>query len=148
MVLTPAALKGSGMLAKTVELANRHGWFLCRQFKNQANADTHSRTTAPEILAAFEGERLDCFVTSFGTDGTLKGVARVLRKARPLSARTSVSTIPQIFVGGTFVGGCTDLFDSYKAGRLQALLDEHHVAYDRSVRIDPYSFLPSWLHPR
>ncbi len=59
VVLTPAALKGSGMLAKAVELAETHGWFLCRQFENEANADMHSRTTAPEILEAFEGEKLD-----------------------------------------------------------------------------------------
>src|SRR5579872_2906164 len=83
VVLTPAALKGSGMLAKAVELAEAHGWFLCRQFENEANADAHSRTTAPEILQAFEGEQLDYFVTGFGTGGTLKGVARVLRKSRP-----------------------------------------------------------------
>src|SRR6202163_1912219 len=56
VVLTPAAQKGTGMLAKATELAAAHGWFLCRQFDNEANADAHSRTTAPEILAAFEGE--------------------------------------------------------------------------------------------
>jgi cysteine synthase len=83
VVLTPAALKGSGMLAKAVELAETHGWFLCRQFENEANADMHSRTTAPEILADFAGDRLDYFVTGYGTGGTLKGVARVLRKERP-----------------------------------------------------------------
>jgi cysteine synthase A len=83
VVLTPAAQKGSGMLAKAVELAETHGWFLCRQFENEANADMHSRTTAPEILADFEGERLDYFVTGYGTGGTLKGVARVLRAKRP-----------------------------------------------------------------
>src|SRR6187399_789252 len=83
VVLTPAALKGSGMLAKAVELAQAHGWFLCRQFENEANADFHSRTTAPEILSAFEGERLDWFVTGVGTGGTLKGVARVLKAQRP-----------------------------------------------------------------
>src|SRR5258705_1968501 len=83
VVLTPAALKGSGMLAKAVELAEAHGWFLTRQFENEANADMHSRTTAPEILADFEGDRLDSFVTGYGTGGTLKGVARVLRKERP-----------------------------------------------------------------
>jgi cysteine synthase A len=384
VVLTPAALKGSGMLAKAVELAQMHGWFLCRQFENEANADTHSRTTAQEILAAFEGERLDFFVTGFGTGGTLKGVARVLRKHRPetqvivcepdnsqllgsgipqsrnadrspagshpnfrphlmqgwspdfipkltedavalklidrivpvdgaqslklarelaqkegifvgisagatlagalqvceqaaagatvlcmlpdtgerylstplfseipvdmteeelaisrstpnyrfdvtatappavptsaappitaeaeafvtrtisdptrpvvmfalewcefcwsvrrmfakhaisyrsvdldsveyqkgnrgaeiraaLAARTSVNTIPQIFVGGEFIGGCTDVFDAHKDGRLDALLAKHHVEYDRNLRVDAYSFLPSWLHPR
>src|SRR3984893_14766552 len=381
VVLTPAALKGSGMLAKATELAEAHGWFLCRQFENEANADMHSRTTAREILGAFEGERLDYFVTGCGTGGTLKGVARVLREVRPqtslivcepdnsqllgsgisqsrkadgspagshpsfrphlmqgwspdfipkltedavalklidrivpvngrralelarelarkegifagisggatlaaalqvcdeappgatvlcmlpdtgerylstplfsditadmneeemaiarstpnygfdvapapqpgstpqpisqdaeefvsrlvgdreqpvvmfalewcvicwavrkmfarqgigyrsvdldsveyqkedrggkirtaLSARTSVSTIPQIFVGGEFVGGCTDVFDAYKAGRLQALLDKQGFSYERRVCVDPYSFLPSWLHPR
>lgn len=83
VILTPAALKGSGMLAKAVELAEKHGWFLCRQFENEANADAHSRTTAPEILAAFEGRRLDYWVTGFGTGGTLKGVSRVLAKERP-----------------------------------------------------------------
>ncbi len=83
VVLTPAALKGSGMLAKAVELAEAHGWFLCRQFENEANADMHSRTTAPEILADFEGDRLDYWVTGYGTGGTLKGVARVLRAKRP-----------------------------------------------------------------
>ena len=83
VVLTPAALKGSGMLAKAVELAQAHDWFLCRQFENEANADMHTRTTAPEILAAFEGERLDYWVTGYGTGGTLKGVARVLRAQRP-----------------------------------------------------------------
>jgi cysteine synthase A len=387
VVLTPAALKGSGMLAKAVELAETHGWFLCRQFENEANADMHSRTTAPEILAAFAGERLDYFVTGFGTGGTLKGVARELRKHSPatqiivcepdnsqtlgsgipqprtadgalagshpnfrphlmqgispdfipklaedavalglidrvlpvngaealrlsrelarqegifvgisggaalagalavsaeapagasvlcmlpdtgerylstqlfadipadmtaeelgiarstpnyrfdvsappsapapaaaaaaapvatreaaafveqaigdaaqpvtlfalewcefcwsvrrffakqgiayrsvdldsveyqrdnrggqiraaLTAKTSMATIPQVFVGGEFVGGCTEVFDAYKSGRLQQLLDGARVSYDRSVKLDPYSFLPSWLHPR
>ncbi|MDH3992542.1 MAG: cysteine synthase A [Gammaproteobacteria bacterium] len=83
VVLTPAAEKGTGMLAKAVELAEEHGWFLTRQFENEANADIHSRTTAPEILSAFEGKNLDYWVTGFGTGGTLKGVARVLKKERP-----------------------------------------------------------------
>ena len=83
VVLTPASEKGSGMLAKAVELAARHGWFLCRPFENEANADMHSRTTGPEILEAFAGERLDWWVTGFGTGGTLKGVGRVLRAERP-----------------------------------------------------------------
>jgi cysteine synthase A len=378
-------LKGSGMLAKAVELAEKHGWFLCRQFENEANADMHSRTTAPEILEAFEGEQLDYFVTGFGTGGTLKGVARVLRQRSPatkvivcepdnsqtlgsgipqprapdgspagshpnfrphlmqgwapdfipkltedavtqklidrvvpvsgtealrlsrelarqegifvgisggatlagalqacadapagatvlcmlpdtgerylstplfadipadmtaeemeiarstpnyrfdapaaapppqpavtesvpvsedaaafveqaindseqpvvlfalewcefcwsvrrmfakhgiayrsvdldsveyqkgnrggkiraaLTARTSVATIPQVFVGGEFIGGATDVFDAHRAGRLQELLERNHVEYDRDLKVDPYSFLPAWLHPR
>jgi cysteine synthase A len=71
------------MLAKAVELAEAHGWFLCRQFENEANAEVHARTTAQEILADFEGERLDYWVTGAGTGGTLKGVGRVLRERRP-----------------------------------------------------------------
>ena len=104
VVLTPASEKGSGMLAKAVELAEAHGWFLCRQFENEANADVHSRTTAQEILRDFAGERLDYWVTGFGTGGTLKGVARVLRKespgtriivAEPDNAQVLGSGIPQ-----------------------------------------------------
>ena len=83
VVLTPASEKGSGMLAKAVELAETHGWYLCRQFENEANADVHSRTTAQEIIADFAGERLDYWVSGFGTGGTLKGVARAMKKARP-----------------------------------------------------------------
>jgi cysteine synthase len=383
VVLTPAAMKGTGMLAKATELAEQHGWFLCRQFENEANADMHSRTTAPEILDAFRGERLDYFVTGYGTGGTLKGVARVLRKERPdtkivacepdnsqvlgsgipqprnadrtpsgshpnfrphvmqgwgpdfipkltedavslnlidrvlpinggdamrlsrelaqregifvgitagatlagalqiaeqapadanilcmlpdtgerylttplfgdigadmsteewsisrstpnyrfdvaaaapaaspatppavsadakalferliadreqpvvmfafewcefcwavrklfakhgipyrsvdidsvdyqkdnlggriraaLTAHTSAATIPQVFVGGEFIGGCTETFDAYKSGRLQALLEKNEVQYDQAVKVDPYSFLPGWLQAR
>jgi cysteine synthase A len=382
VVLTPAAAKGSGMLAKAIELARTHGWFLARQFENEANADVHSRTTASEILEAFAGRKLDYFVTGFGTGGTLKGVARVLRERSPqtqivvcepdnspvlgsgiaqprsadgapagshpvfrphlmqgwspdfipkltedavkaklidrvisvsggdalrmarelalkegifcgitsgatfaaaldvcadapagstvlcmlpdtgerylstplfndiapemdeeewrisrstpgfrfdvavtapsapispptvvpeaaefvrtalgdssqpvvmfalewcefcwaarklfarlhipyrsidldaaeyqredwggkiraaLTARTSMVTIPQIFVGGKLIGGCTELLDACKSGQLQRLLDEHDVTYDRSVHVDPYTFLPGWIHPR
>ena len=83
VVLTPAAEKGSGMVAKALELAHAHGWFLCRQFENEANPDFHSKTTAVEILEDFKGDRLDYWVTGMGTGGTLKGVARVLKKERP-----------------------------------------------------------------
>jgi cysteine synthase A len=83
VVLTPASEKGSGMLNKAIELAEKHGWFLCRQFTTDANADIHSATTAQEILAAFPDGALDYFVSGFGTGGTLKGVARVLRERSP-----------------------------------------------------------------
>ena len=83
VVLTPAAERGVGMVNKAVELAQAHGWFLTRQFENEANPDMHSRTTAREIIDDFKGERLDYWVTGFGTGGTLKGVGRVLAKERP-----------------------------------------------------------------
>jgi cysteine synthase A len=83
VVLTPAAEKGSGMVAKAEELARRHGWFLCRQFENGANARAHRETTAPEILADFADRRLDWWVSGAGTGGTFAGVAEVLRARRP-----------------------------------------------------------------
>src|SRR5262249_17870121 len=83
VVLTPSALRATGMVAKTIELAETHGWFMTRQFENEANADYPSRTPAREIPDDFAGQRLDYWVTGYGTGGTLKGVARVLRKERP-----------------------------------------------------------------
>ncbi len=83
VILTPAPEGGTGMVRKAVELAEANGWFLTRQFENEANADFHSRTTAREIVNDFAGERLDYWVTGIGTGGTLKGVARVLDKERP-----------------------------------------------------------------
>jgi cysteine synthase len=83
VVLTPAAQRGMGMVAKAVELAKARGWFLTRQFENEANPDMHSRTTAREIIADFRREPLDYWVTGYGTGGTLKGVARVLAQERP-----------------------------------------------------------------
>ena len=82
VVLTPAAEKGTGMLNKAVELAEKHGYFLCRQFENAANADAHYNTTAVEVLDDFEGDRLDYFVSGFGTGGTLLGVAKRLKAER------------------------------------------------------------------
>jgi cysteine synthase A len=83
VVVTPAAERAVGMVKKTIELAKAHGWFLTRQFENEANPDFHSRTTAREIIDDFAGDRLDFWVTGYGTGGTLKGVGRVLRKERP-----------------------------------------------------------------
>ena len=83
VILTPAPEGGTGMVRKAVELAEANGWFLTRQFENEANADFHSRTTAREIIDDFAGDRLDYWVTGIGTGGTLKGVARVLDKERP-----------------------------------------------------------------
>jgi cysteine synthase len=83
VILTPAAERGSGMVRKAEELAKKHGWFLARQFENEANPAYHRNTTGPEILQDFAGRRLDVFVTGYGTGGTLTGVGEMLRLARP-----------------------------------------------------------------
>jgi cysteine synthase A len=83
VILTPAAERGTGMVRKADELARKHGWFLARQFENQANPDYHRNTTGPEILSDFAGKRLDFWVTGWGTGGTLTGAGEMLKKARP-----------------------------------------------------------------
>ena len=83
VLLTPAALRGSGAAAKAQELADKHGWFLASQFENPANPAYHRQTTAAEILRDFAGRRLDYFVSGWGTGGTLTGVGEVLKVARP-----------------------------------------------------------------
>src|SRR3954463_11483028 len=83
VVLTPRAAKGIGMYQKAKELADANGWFYARQFETPDNAKIHENTTGQEILADFKGEKLDYFVTGYGTGGTLAGVGRVLRKERP-----------------------------------------------------------------
>jgi cysteine synthase A len=65
-----------------------------------------------------------------------------------LTARTAFGTIPQIFIGGEFIGGATDALEAWKQGKLQKLLNNNRVSYDTDAKVDPYSFLPSWLHPR
>ena len=83
VILTPAAERGSGMVRRAEELAEQHGWFLARQFENPANPAYHASTTGPEILQDFAGERLDYWVTGWGTGGTLSGAGKVLKSARP-----------------------------------------------------------------
>src|ERR1700756_5707288 len=83
VILTPAAERGSGMVRKAEELARKHGWFLARQFENEANPAYHRSTTGPEIIQDFVGRRLDYFVTGWGTGGTLTGAGQMIRLARP-----------------------------------------------------------------
>ena len=65
-----------------------------------------------------------------------------------LREKTGSKTIPQIFVGGQFIGGATELFDSQKDGELADLLNKSSVPFNKEVDVDPYSFLPGWLHER
>ncbi|SEI81379.1 cysteine synthase A [Frateuria terrea] len=100
VVLTPAAVRGTGMVEKAAELAKKHGWFLARQFENPANPAYHRQTTAAEILADFAGRRLDYFVSGWGTGGTLTGVGEVLKVARP-----EVKIIGAEPAGASLLGG-------------------------------------------
>ncbi len=83
VILTPAAERGTGMVKLAAELAAKHGWFLARQFQNEANPAFHRQTTGPEILKDFAGRRLDYWVTGWGTGGTLIGAGEMIKLARP-----------------------------------------------------------------
>ncbi|MEJ2534548.1 MAG: cysteine synthase A [Gammaproteobacteria bacterium] len=83
LVLTPAELRATGMVKKAEELAQKHGWFLARQFQNQANPAYHRSTTGPEIVRDFAGRRLDYWVTGYGTGGTMTGAGQMIKAARP-----------------------------------------------------------------
>ncbi len=83
VILTPAAERGSGMVKRAEELAAEHGWFLARQFENEANPAYHRNTTGPEILRDFAGRDLDYFVSGWGTGGTMTGAGEMIKMARP-----------------------------------------------------------------
>jgi cysteine synthase A len=100
VILTPAAERGSGMVRRAEELAQRHGWFLARQFQNPANPAFHRQTTGPEILKDFAGRRLDYWVTGWGTGGTMTGAGEVIRLARP-----DVRIIATEPAGASLLGG-------------------------------------------
>jgi cysteine synthase len=100
VILTPAAERGTGMVHKAEELAKKHGWFLARQFENEANPAYHRQTTGPEILRDFAGRRLDYWVTGWGTGGTLTGAGEVIKLARP--AVRIIATEPE---GASLLGG-------------------------------------------
>ncbi len=103
VILTPAAERGSGMVRKASELAEKHGWFLTRQFENEANPAYHRATTGPEILSDFAGKRLDYFVSGWGTGGTITGAGQMIKLARPETK--IVATEPEnaaLLSGGTW----------------------------------------------
>lgn len=109
VILTPAAERGTGMVRRAAELAERHGWFLARQFQNPANPAFHRQTTGPEILRDFAGRRLDFWVTGWGTGGTLTGAGEVIRLARP-----DVKIIATEPAGASLLGG-----GEWKAHKIQ-----------------------------
>ena len=102
VILTPAAERGTGMVRRAAELAEKHGWFLARQFENPANPAYHRQTTGPEILRDFAGRRLDYWVTGWGTGGTLTGAGEVIKLARP-----EVKIIATEPAGASLLGGKT-----------------------------------------
>jgi len=83
VILTPAAERGTGMVRRAEEIAEKYGWFLARQFENPANPEYHANTTGPEILRDFAGKRLDYWVTGYGTGGTMTGAGKTIKAARP-----------------------------------------------------------------
>lgn len=100
VLLTPAAERGTGMVRLAEQLAEKHGWFLARQFQNPANPAYHRQTTGPEILSDFAGRRLDFWVSGWGTGGTLTGAGEVIKLARPDVQIVAVEPAEASLLGG------------------------------------------------
>ncbi|MEO1203676.1 MAG: cysteine synthase A, partial [Pseudomonadota bacterium] len=143
VILTPAAERGSGMVKKAEELAEKHGWFLARQFQNEANPIYHASTTGPEILRDFAGRKLDYWVTGWGTGGTMTGAGRTIKAARP--EVTIVATEPSaapLLGGGEWsphkIQGWTpdfvpDVLDRDIFDELKTITDERSIEVAREV---------------
>jgi cysteine synthase len=100
VIVTPKAGKGSGMVAKAAELAEKHGWFLCRQFETDANWKFHEATTGPEIVNDLKkldnNIELDYWVTGYGTGGTFHGAGKYIKantKAKIILAEPSAANL-------------------------------------------------------
>ena len=123
-------------------------------------ADVIADTQQPVVIFALEWcefcwsvrklfKKLDISYRSVDLDSVeFQEGARGQKIRAVLAEKTSMKTIPQIFIGGEFVGGCTDIFDGWKAGDIQKLLASNGVSYASDIEVDPYSFLPEWLHSR
>ena len=143
VILTPAAERGTGMVKKAEELAEKYGWFLARQFENPANPEYHANTTGPEILRDFAGRRLDYWVTGYGTGGTMTGAGRTLKAARP--DLKIVATEP---AGASLLAGCEwnphkiqgwtpdfipDVLDREIYDELMTVTDDRAIAVSRQL---------------
>jgi len=143
VILTPAAERGTGMVKKAEELAEKHGWFLARQFENPANPDYHASTTGPEILRDFADRRLDYWVTGYGTGGTMTGAGRTIKAARPdvqiVATEPEVATLlagsdwaPHKIQGWTpdFI---PDVLDREIYDELRSVSDDRAIAVSREL---------------
>jgi cysteine synthase A len=65
-----------------------------------------------------------------------------------LSRRTGEVTIPQIFIGGDFIGGCGEAFDAAASGDLQKRLRDAGVAFESHEGAEFHKLLPNWLQQK
>lgn len=143
VVLTPAAERGQGMVRVARELAEKNGWFLARQFENQANPAYHRKTTGPEILRDFADNPLDYFVSGWGTGGTMTGAGQVLKAALPnLKVMAAEPENAQLLQGKEWqphkIQGWTpdfipDVLDRSVVDQFFAISDEEAVSTARSL---------------
>jgi len=136
-------VKYSGRLAKELDAKEKAGAVWANQFDNVANREAHLRGTGPEIWRQTQG-RIDGFICSIGSGGTLAGVAQALRAERPDVviglADPHGSALHSWYTEGELKPEGTSITEGIGQGRVTANLEGLRV--DRSYRISDEEMLP------
>ena len=101
IVLTAPERVMEGAMESARNIVKERGAFMPEQFSNPANPGIHMRTTAPELLRAFEGQSIDAFVAAVGTGGTVSGVGEALKAYDPATRIIAVEpSASPVLIGG------------------------------------------------
>jgi cysteine synthase len=125
---SPGAMGSNGAIALARSLVDRDPRFvMADQYANPANPRVHEETTGPEILDAVP--ELDVFVAGLGTGGTLTGVGRFLRRAKPGVRIVAAEPLP-----GEAVQGLRSLDDGFVPEIFDpSVLDDRYVVSNREA---------------
>jgi [CysO sulfur-carrier protein]-thiocarboxylate-dependent cysteine synthase len=125
---SPGAEGSNGAIAMARDIVARDPRFvMADQYANEANPRVHEETTGPEVLEAVP--ELDVFVAGLGTGGTLTGVGRFLRRAKPGVRIVAAEPLP-----GEAVQGLRSLEDGFVPEIFDpSLLDDRFVVSNREA---------------
>ena len=132
LILTPAWKGMKGAIEKAEEiLAESTNYFMPNQFSNPANPDMHRKTTALEIWETMDG-KIDAFVASVGTGGTITGVGEVLKEKNPAIKVIAVEPAGSPVLSGGMPG--PHKIQGIGAGFIPSVLNTK--IYDRIITVE------------